>query len=319
LVTGTAVTLIGLCLIKVGMLYMAGGVASQKLPENDPSRYGSLQNWGLSSLVLAIVLICSANSNKFLRMGSIVIGLATGFIISLLLGIVDFSQLNNLPLINLPHPFRFGLKFDWGTFVSFAVIYVALTLEVIGDIAATSMVTGEPVKGSLFMRRLKGGILGDGINSLLAAVCSSFPVVTLAQNNGIIQLTGVGSRFVGYYVAAILSFLGLFPLIGGFLRAIPMPVFGGAVMLMFGTVAVAGFNILRGIEMSNRNMVILAVSLAAGLGVTFLPDALESFPKAVHSILESGIATGSLLALVLNLILPNPTPASVPAESMIHH
>ena len=322
LVTGTAVTLIGLCLIKVGMLYMAGGAASQKLPENDPSHYGSLQNWALSSLVLAIVLICSANPNKFLRMGSIVIGLATGFIISMLLGIVDFSQLNNLPLINLPHPFRFSLKFDWGTFVSFAVIYVALTLEVIGDIAATSMVTGEPVRGSLFMRRLKGGILGDGVNSLLAALCSSFPVVTLAQNNGIIQLTGVGSRFVGYYVAVILSFLGLFPLIGGFLRAIPMPVFGGAVMLMFGTVAVAGFNILRSIEMSNRNMIILAVSLAAGLGVTFLPDALEGFPKAIHSILESGIATGSLVALILNLILPNATVSSLQTESetsIVHH
>lgn len=324
LVTGTAVTLIGLCLIKVGMIYMAGGAASKKFAETDPRHYGSLQNWGLSSLVLAIVLLCSANSNKFLRMGSIVIGLATGFILSLMLGIVDFSQLANLPLINIPHPFRFGLRFDWGTFVSFAIIYVALTLEVIGDIAATSMVTGEPVKGTIFMRRLKGGILGDGFNSLLAAVCSSFPVVTLAQNNGIIQLTGVGSRFVGYYVAAILSFLGLFPFIGGFLRAIPMPVFGGAVMLMFGTVAVAGFGILRSVEMSNRNMVILAVSLAAGLGVTFVPEALEGFPKAAHSILESGIATGSLLALVLNLILPNPRPAQKPeTESQIvesdHH
>lgn len=312
LVTGTAVTLIGLCLIKVGMIYMAGGAASQKLAETDPSHFGSLQNWALSTLVLAIVLICSANSNKFLRMGSIVIGLATGFIISMLLGIVNFSAMQGLPLLNVPIPFRFGLKFDWGTFVSFAVIYVALTLEVIGDIAATSMVTGEPVKGSIFMRRLKGGILGDGFNSLLAAVCASFPVVTLAQNNGIIQLTGVGSRYVGYYVAGILSFLGLFPFIGGFLRAIPMPVFGGAVMLMFGTVAVAGFNILKSVEMSNRNMVILAVSLAAGLGVTFVPEALEGFPKAVHSILESGIATGSLLALVLNLILPQPAAETVP-------
>jgi xanthine permease XanP len=303
LVTGTAVTLIGLCLIKVGMNYMAGGAAAKA-----NGTFGSLQNWGLSVLVLAIVTICSANTNKFLRMGSIVIGLAVGFALSVILGIVDFSKLSGLPLINFPIPFRFGLKFDFGTFVSFAVIYVALTLEVIGDIAATSMVTGEPVKGGVFMRRLKGGILGDGVNSLLAAICSSFPVVTLAQNNGIIQLTGVGSRYVGYYVAAVLSFLGLFPFVGGFLRSIPIPVFGGAVMLMFGTVAVAGFNILRSVEMNNRNMVILAISLAAGLGVTFIPESLEHFPKVIHSILESGIATGALLAMVLNLILPHPAP-----------
>ncbi len=156
----------------------------------------------------------------------------------------------------------------------------------------------------IFFRRLKGGILGDGVNSLLASICSTFPVVTLAQNNGIIQLTGVGSRYVGYYVAAILSVLGLFPIIGGILRTIPLPVVGGAVMLMFGTVAVAGMNILRSMPMDNRSTVILAVSLAMGLGVTFSPDSLKAFPEMVHTILESGIATGSLFALVLNLVLP---------------
>jgi xanthine permease XanP len=112
----------------------------------------------------------------------------------------------------------------------------------------------------------------------MASICSTFPVVTLAQNNGIIQLTGVGSRYVGYYVAAILS-LGLFPIIGGILRTIPMPVVGGAVMLMFGTVAVAGMNILRSMPMDNRSTVILAVSLSMGLGVTFSPESLHSFLK----------------------------------------
>lgn len=307
LVTGTAVTLIGLTLIKVGMTYMAGGAGAKH-----NGTFGSLQNWALSGLVFAIVMVCSASTNKFLRMGSIILGLGVGFAISLFLGIVDFSKLSGLPLFNVPIPFRFGLKFNWGVFVSFAIIYIALTLEVIGDITATSMVTGEPIKGATFFRRLKGGILGDGCNSLLASICGSFPVVTLAQNNGIIQLTGVGSRFVGYYVAAVLTFFGLFPIVGGVLRTIPTAVFGGAVMLMFGTVAVAGFNILRSIEMTNRSFVILAVSLSAGLGVTFVPEALESFPGFLKSILESGIATGSLFALVLNLILPNRTPPQPP-------
>ena len=190
------------------------------------------------------------------------------------------------------------------TFIGFTVIYIALTLEVLGDITATSMVSGEPIEGSTYMRRLKGGILGDGINSLIASVLGSFPIVTPAQNNGIIQLTGVGSRYVGYYIAGILTFLGLFPLVGGVLLAIPTSVFGGAVMLMFGTVAVAGFNILREVEMDNRAFIILAVSLSAGLGVTFLPEALEHFPAGVRSVMESGIATGSICALVLNLVMP---------------
>jgi xanthine permease XanP len=307
LVTGTAVTLIGLCLIKVGMFYMAGGgkakAIAAKLPDS-PQAFGSLQNWALALSVFAIVGVCSASPNRYLRMGSVIIGLVVGFVASIFLGIADFSKMSSLPLVNIPIPFRFGLSFDLVTFIGFAVIYITLTLEVLGDITATSMVSGEPIEGATYMRRLKGGILGDGVNSLLASILGSFPIVTPAQNNGIIQLTGVGSRYVGYYIAGILTFLGLFPFVSGVLLAIPTSVFGGAVMLMFGTVAVAGFNILREVTMDNRSFVILAISLAAGLGVTFIPEALEHFPSAVRSVLESGIATGSICALVLNIVVP---------------
>jgi xanthine permease XanP len=322
LVTGTAVTLIGLCLIKVGMFYMAGGGKAQAIAKTSPDSplaFGSLQNWGLAIAVFAIVGICSASSNRYLRMGSVIIGLFVGFMASIFLGVADFSRMATLPLINIPIPFRFGLSFDFVTFIGFAIIYIVLTLEVLGDITATSMVSGEPIEGSHYMRRLKGGILGDGVNSLIASVLGSFPIVTPAQNNGIIQLTGVGSRYVGYFIAAILTFLGLFPLVGGVLLAIPTSVFGGAVMLMFGTVAVAGFNILREVKMDNRSFVILAVSLAAGLGVTFLPEALHQFPPAVRSVLESGIATGSICSLVLNLVVPKPPDeslASIPIQEM---
>lgn len=210
-----------------------------------------------ASYILGMSLFVSGlGTFRFLRMSSVIIGLFVGFIISIFLGIADFSKLSTLPLINLPIPFRFGLGFDLVTFISFAVIYIALTLEVLGDITATSMVSVEPIEGTTYIRRLKGGILGDGVNSLIASICGSFPIVTPAQNNGIIQLTGVGSRYVGYYIAGILAFLGLFPLVGGVLLAIPTPVFGGAVMLMFGTVAVAGFNILREVQMDNRSFVI---------------------------------------------------------------
>lgn len=200
------------------------------------------------------------------------------------------------------------------TFISFIIIYITLTLEVLGDITATSMVSGEPIVGSTYMRRLKGGILGDGVNSLIASICGTFPIVTPAQNNGIIQLTGVGSRYVGYYIAGILMFFGLFPALVGVLLAIPTAVVGGAVMLMFGTVAVAGFNILREVAMDNRSFVILAISLSAGLGVTFLPEALEHFPPAMKSVLESGIGTGSICALVLNLVMPKINEAPISAH-----
>lgn len=299
IVTGTAVTLIGLTLIKFGMHDMAGGDMAQKAGD-----YGDLKYWAVSIPVFFTVAVCSANSNRYLRMGSVIIGLLVGAIIAAVMGMTDFSQIGSIPLFNVPIPFRFGLDFNLAAFIPFAIIYFATSLEVIGDITATSMVTGEPIQGSKYIKRLKGGLLGDGVNSFIASCCSTLPTVTLSQNNGIIQLTGVGSRYIGFYVAGILAFLGLFPIIGAVLTAIPAPVFGAAIMLMFGTVAVAGFNILREINMTNRALVIVGASLATGLGVTLIPDALAGFPEQVRSVLQSGISVGSLCALILNLVLP---------------
>ncbi len=299
LVTGTAVTLIGLTLIRFGMHDMAGGDAAKTAGD-----YGSLRYWAISIPVFLTVAICSATSNRYLRMGSVIIGLIVGSIIAIFMGMTDFSQLNSIPAFNIPIPFRFGLDFNFATFIPYAIIYFATSLEVIGDITATSMVTGEPISGPTYIKRLKGGLLGDGFNSFIASCCSTLPTVTLSQNNGIIQLTGVGSRYVGFYVGGILAVLGLFPIIGGILTAIPAPVFGAAIMLMFGTVAVAGFNILGEIEMTNRSLIIVGASLAAGLGVTFIPEALAGFPEQLRGVLESGISVGSLCALILNLVLP---------------
>ncbi len=300
IVTGTAVALIGLTLIRFGMFDMAGGDAAKAAGD-----FGALKYWIISIPVFFIVAACSATANRFLRMGSVIIGLVAGSIISLLTGMTDFSQLSSIPAFNVPVPFKFGLDFNFAAFIPFAIVYFATSLEVIGDITATSMVTGEPINGPKYIRRLKGGLLGDGFNSFLASCCSTLPTVTLSQNNGIIQLTGVGSRYIGFYVAGILVFLGFFPIIGGILTAIPAPVFGAAIMLMFGTVAVAGFNILREINMTNRALVIVGSSLATGLGVTFVPEGLAGFPEQIQTILSSGISVGSLCALILNLVLPS--------------
>jgi xanthine permease XanP len=237
-------------------------------------------------------------------MGSIVIGLIVGYLIALPLGMVNFSSLNGLPPINFPIPFRFGLGFDLIAFIPFAIIYVATIVECMGDITATCMVTQEPIKGGLYFKRLKGGILGDGLNSMLASVFSTFPNTTMSQNNGLIQITGVGSRYIGYYLAVILIFLGLFPIVGGVLNTIPSPVLGGATIIMFGSVAVAGLNILRTVEMDVRSSMIIAVSLAFALGVTFAPESLDKMPKLIKDVFSSGISAGAITALLLNIILP---------------
>ncbi len=299
LVTGTVVTLIGTTLIKVGIIDMAGGFSAIGTPN-----YGAMKNWGVSLTVLLIITFLGVTKNRYVRMGSIIIGLVIGYCLALSLGMVDFSVLNDLPAINIPIPLRFGLGFSWSAFIPFAVIYLATLIECVGDITATSMVSKEPISGSVYFKRLKAGILGDGINSLLAAVFNTFPNTTMGQNNGLIQITGVGSRYIGYYLSVILILLGLFPIVGGILNTIPKPVLGGSTIIMFGSVAVAGLNILRTIDMDIRSSMIVAVSLSIGLGVTFAPESLANMPQIIKDVFESGIAAGAITALFLNIILP---------------
>ncbi|MEE9464636.1 MAG: solute carrier family 23 protein, partial [Candidatus Neomarinimicrobiota bacterium] len=156
-VTGTVVTLIGLSLVKVGLMDMAGG---KWLLDNKPELFGSAQNLFLAFLVLIIVIILTNSKNKFLRMGSIVMGLIVGYIIAAFMGKVNFSALQGLPLINIPIPFKYGFSFNLTAFIPVAFIYLITTIESTGDLTATSMVSGEPIEGDLFIRRIKGGVLG---------------------------------------------------------------------------------------------------------------------------------------------------------------
>ncbi|MGB5633565.1 MAG: nucleobase:cation symporter-2 family protein [Waterburya sp.] len=299
LVTGVVVTLIGLTLIKVGIASMGGGV-----PAQNNGDFGSPIYLGIAFLVLAVIIALNSTSNNYLRMSSIVIGLIVGFLVSIPFGLVDFSNLATLPPIAIPVPFRYGFSFNFGAFIPFAFLYLITAIETIGDLTATSAISGEPIEGGKYFKRIKGGVLGDGINSIIAACFNTFPNTSFSQNNGVIQLTGVGSRYVGYFISVIFIILGLFPIIAGTFQALPQPVLGGATIVMFGTVAVAGIKILSCVNLTKRNSIILAVSLGLGLGVTFVPEILENMPALVKSLFSSGISTGGITALLLNLILP---------------
>lgn len=315
-VSGTVVLLIGLGLIKTGMTSLAGGAAA--LAKNDGS-FGSWQNLGLGGTVLLVVTVLTLSKNRFLRMGAIAIGLAIGYVISLFMGIVDFSSLSRLPLFSVPIPFRYGMSFDWGAFAPFILLYILTAIETVGDLTATSAVSGEPVKGALYVRRIKGGVLGDGINSMIAAVLNTFPNTTFSQNNGVIQMTGVGSRYVGFFVAGIFVILGLLPIVGGVFQALPQPVLGGATLIMFGSIAAAGMKIVASTGLDRRSMIIVAVSLGLGLGVVFMPQIFANKPPLFSNLFGSAISTGGLTAILLSWLLPhtmNAEPeAAVEAES----
>lgn len=295
-VTGTIITLMGLSLIKVAVMDMAGGFGAPDL--------GAPLNLGLAALVLLTIVVLNRFDRPLLRLGAIVIGLGVGFVAAWLLGKVDFAALPQVPAVSLPIPFKYGFSFDWLAFVPIAVIFLVTPLEAAGDLTANSMISRQPVSGPLYVKRIRSGLLADGLNSAMAAVFNSLPMVTFAQNNGVIQLTGVASRYVAYFIAAILVLLGLFPMIGAVLQLMPKPVLGGATLIMFGTVAVAGIKILAEAGLHRRNMLVTAISLGLGLGVAAVPEVLASLPPALHNILESPITVGAFSAILLNIFLP---------------
>jgi xanthine permease XanP len=160
------------------------------------------------------------------------------------------------------------------------------------------------VAGGTYLRRIKGGVFGDGVNSLIAACFGTFPNTTFSQNNGVIQMTGVGSRYVGFFVAGIFALLGLLPVVSGVFQSLPQPVLGGATVVMFGAIAVAGINIISSVPLDRRSLLIVAVSLALGLGVVYVPEILADKPALIKNVFSSGISTGGIAAIILNAVLP---------------
>lgn len=298
LVSGIVVTLIGLSLIRVGITACGGGEAAKAA-----GTFGAFEHVGLSALVLVLIIFFNRSSNHYLRMSSIVIGLAVGYVVSYALGMVNFSDIQDYGSLNLPIPFRYGLTFDFSAIVSLGLVYLITAIEAYGDITANSLISGQPVEGEKFMKRASGGILADGFNSMLAGIFNSFPNSIFAQNNGMIQLTGVASRYVGYFIAGMLVFLGLFPAVGLVFSLMPEPVLGGATLLMFGTVAAAGIRIIASQNINRKATLVIAISFSFGLSVELVPEILSQLPESIRSIFSSGITTGGLVAILTNAII----------------
>lgn len=298
LVSGIVVTLIGISLIKVGMISCGGGTGAI-----EDGTFGSFQNLGIATLVLVLIVLFNRSSNKYLRMGSIILGILIGYVLSYLCGMVDFNNMPNYSLFNVPIPFKYGMSFHISSIIAFAIVYVITAIEAYGDITANSLISNQPVEGETFLKRAQGGILADGFNSFLAGALGSFPNSIFAQNNGMIQLTGVASRYVGYFIALFLVILGFFPIVGVVFSFMPEPVLGGATLLMFGTVASAGIKIIASQPLDRKAILVIAISFSMGLGVELYPAIFNQFPETIKNIFSSGITTGGLAAIVANMVI----------------
>jgi len=296
IVSGTVVMLIGLSLIRVGITDLAGGYGT--------ADFGSPRNLAIGLFVLSAIILFNRSRSPLLSSCCVVLGMAAGYLLCVALGLVNFEPVLKAGWITVPRPLKYGLAFDWRLVLPFAVAYLVTTVESMGDLTATSIVSNQPVEGPVYFRRISGGVLSDSIGSVLAGFLNSLPNTTFSQNNGLIQLTGVASRKVGFAVSAILVILGMLPKLAGVISAMPRSVLGGATVTMFGMIVIGGMRIVESAGLRGRNVLILAVSLGLGLGVEFVPDAVNSLPDLLKNLLSSGLATGALTGILLNLLLP---------------
>lgn len=295
-VTGTVVTMIGLSLVPVAVDWFAGGQVGEP-------QYASPANLAMASFVLVMVLVLVQWGKGIFSAAAIVIGMMVGYVVALILGWVNFDQMHQAAWFAVPQPLHFGLSFPISGIIGMSIAYLVTIVESSGNFLALGAATGTKITG----KHMKGGILCDGLGSALAALMSTTPFSSFAQNIGVISLTGVASRFVVAMTGVLLVVAGLFPVFGALIVSIPLPVLGGAGLMMFAMIITAGIQMLDKVERNKRNGLIIAVSIGCGLAVTTRPEILNQLPSFFKEVLGSGITVGSLLALMLNLVLPGRT------------
>ena len=291
LVTGTVVCLIGLTLLPVSIDWAAGGVGV--------ADYGNLKYISIAMFVMILTLLLNRYGKGVISSASVLIGMVVGYIICIPMGLVDFSEVGQASWFALPKIFENGVVFDVKALIAFIPAYFVTTIETVGCLKAIGEVSGVELED----KRVGAGVLADGVGSLIAGVFGATPNTSFSQNVALIPLTKVASKSVAVMAGIILIGLGLFPKFAALINVIPQPVLGGVGIVMFGTVAAAGIKTLSRVKINNRNLLIIATSIGLGLGVIFRPDAISQLPEWMKMICASGISTGTIVALILNLVL----------------
>lgn len=291
LVTGTVICLIGLTLLPVSIDWAAGGSGA--------ADYGSLRNIAITAFVMILTICLNHYGKGIVSSASILIGMIAGYIICIPLGMIDFSSVTEASWVSLPRIFQHGVSFNLAYVIPFIPAYLVTTIETVGCLKAVSQVSG--IKGD--SKRIGSGVLADGVGSAIAGCLGTFPNTSFSQNVGVIPLTKVASRYVAIMAGILLIILGLFPKFAALINIMPQPVLGGVGIVMFGTVAAAGIQTLSRVKLTNRNLLIIATSIGLGLGVTFRPEILSNLPQWMSMIFSSGISTGTIAALLLNMLL----------------
>ncbi|MEU5432943.1 nucleobase:cation symporter-2 family protein [Streptomyces sp. NPDC020719] len=315
-VTGTVITLIGVSLLPVAFRWAQGGNAAAH-------DYGSTKNIGMAALTLVIVLALRKLLRGFLRQIAILLGLVVGTLIAVPFGMTSLDALRDADVVGFPTPFHFGAPhFEIAAIVSMCIVMLVCMTESTADMLALGKIVGRPADE----RTIEGGLRADTLGSAVSPLFNGFMASAFAQNIGLVAMTKVRSRFVVATGGGILVLLGLCPVAASVIALVPLPVLGGAGIVLFGSVAASGIQTLSTAALDQgENALIVAAALGVGLIPIAAPTFYDAFPQNVRVVLDSGISTGCVIAIVLNLafnhlggkVSSTPSEAGVAAEHAV--
>ncbi|MFC8338964.1 nucleobase:cation symporter-2 family protein [Streptomyces rubiginosohelvolus] len=291
-VTGTVITLIGVSLLPVAFNWSQGGNATA-------DDYGSMTNITMAAVTLVIVLALRKLLSGFLQQIAILLGLVIGTLIAIPAGITDFGAIKEADVVGFPTPFAFGApQFEIAAIISMCIVMLVCMTESTADMLALGKIVGRPADEKI----IEGGLRADTLGSAISPLFNGFMCSAFAQNVGLVAMTKIRSRFVVAAGGGILIVLGLVPVAASVIALVPLPVLGGAGIVLFGTVAASGIQTLATAAMEKgENALIVAAALGIGLIPIAAPQFYHAFPESLLVVLDSGISTGCVVAIVLNL------------------
>ena len=299
LVTGTVIFTIGLSLYPTAVRYMAGGAASDS--------FGSPKNWLVAIITLAVVIFFNHFTKGTAKLAAILIGMVAGYIVALAMGMINFDSVRAAPYFQVVAPLHFGIKFNISACISMAIMYVVNSVQTIGDLSSTTLGGMDRVPTD---RELSGGIMAQGFGSVVGAFFGALPTASYSQNVGIITVNRVVNKMVFLFASGVLLVAGFIPKFASALTTIPQSVIGGATISVFATITMTGMRMINSDGLTPRNVAVVGLAVALGVGVTSVPGCLGGFPAWVTTVFgSSSVVIATLAAILLNQILPRPEQA----------
>ena len=294
LVTGTVIFTIGLSLYPTAVKYMAGGAGSEN--------FGSPKNWAVALITLLVVTVLSHFCRGVLKLGAILFGMLVGYGVALALGMVSFDSVASAGWFNLPMPMHFPIQFEASACVSLAIVYIINAVQTIGDLSSTTMGGMDRMPTD---KELSGGIIGQGVMSIVGALFGGLPTASYSQNVGIVTVNRVINRAVFAFAAIILAVAGFVPKFSAILTTIPQSVIGGATVSVFATITMTGIRMITSDGFSMRSSAVVGLAVALGVGITQVEGAIGGFPSWVTTVFGSSpVVVAAIVAILLNLTLP---------------